>query len=74
MTGVRWKQGQMLPKAFQYMMGLQDRYGHGKCKNIFLVADTDVDSHLDLPVIPHTRARLDSIELLPFPFVGLPGL
>jgi beta-glucosidase-like glycosyl hydrolase len=28
--------------------------------------DTDVDSHLGLPVIPHPRARLDAIELPPF--------
>lgn len=28
--------------------------------------DTDVDSHLDLPVIRHDRARLDSVELRPF--------
>ncbi len=28
--------------------------------------DTDTDSHLDLPVIAHERARLDSLELVPF--------
>lgn len=28
--------------------------------------DTDTDSHHDLPVIKHNRARLDSIELYPF--------
>lgn len=28
--------------------------------------DTDVDSHLDLPIITHTRERLDAIELVPF--------
>jgi beta-glucosidase len=28
--------------------------------------DTGVDSHWELPVIPHDRARLDSIELPPF--------
>ena len=28
--------------------------------------DTDVDSHLGLPVIPVSRARLDSVELVPF--------
>ena len=28
--------------------------------------DTDVDSHLGLPVITFDRARLDSVELLPF--------
>jgi hypothetical protein len=28
--------------------------------------DTDVDSHLGLPIIKHPRARLDSLELPPF--------
>ncbi len=28
--------------------------------------DTDVDSHLALPVVNHDRARLDAIELVPF--------
>lgn len=28
--------------------------------------DTSVDSHLDLPVLTHDRARLDAIELAPF--------
>ena len=28
--------------------------------------DTDVDSHIGLPVVPHDRTRLDAIELLPF--------
>src|SRR5688572_8182921 len=28
--------------------------------------DTNVDSHVDLPLVPHDRARLDEVELLPF--------
>src|SRR5262245_57544402 len=28
--------------------------------------DTDVDSHLALPVLPHDRSRLDRVELVPF--------
>lgn len=28
--------------------------------------DTDVDSHLGLPRVPHDRARLDAVELAPF--------
>jgi beta-glucosidase-like glycosyl hydrolase/CubicO group peptidase (beta-lactamase class C family) len=28
--------------------------------------DTDTDSHIDLPVIPFSRARLDTLELVPF--------
>ena len=28
--------------------------------------DTDVDSHLALPIVDHDRARLDAVELAPF--------
>ncbi len=28
--------------------------------------DTGVDSHIDLPLVPHDRARLDQVELVPF--------
>ena len=28
--------------------------------------DTDIDSHLSLPRVTHTRARLDAVELVPF--------
>lgn len=28
--------------------------------------DTDVDSHLDLPTVPHDRERMDAVELVPF--------
>ena len=28
--------------------------------------DTDVDSHLGLPIIAHPRTRLDAVELPPF--------
>jgi len=28
--------------------------------------DTDVDSHLGLPIVPHARERLDAVELAPF--------
>lgn len=28
--------------------------------------DTGVDSHVDLPLVPHDRARLDRVELVPF--------
>lgn len=28
--------------------------------------DTGVDSHIDLPQVPHDRARLDEVELVPF--------
>ncbi len=28
--------------------------------------DTDMDSHLDLPMVEHSRSRLDAVELVPF--------
>lgn len=31
--------------------------------------DTDVDSHLDLPVVPHQMDRLNEVELAPFRYV-----
>ncbi|MEO6418665.1 MAG: beta-N-acetylhexosaminidase [Polyangiaceae bacterium] len=36
--------------------------------------DTHVDSHFDLPVIDHDRARLDAIELVPFRAAALAGI
>ncbi len=53
-------------KGYMYMKGLQDNGILASAKHFPGHGDTDVDSHLDLPVIPHDRARLDSIELYPF--------
>ena len=53
-------------KAYQYMQGMQDHGVMACAKHFPGHGDTDVDSHLDLPVIPYNRARLDSIELFPF--------
>lgn len=53
-------------KALQYMKGMQDNGVMGSAKHFPGHGDTDVDSHLDLPVINHNMARLDSIELYPF--------
>jgi beta-N-acetylhexosaminidase len=53
-------------KAMMYMKGMQD---YGICatgKHFPGHGDTNVDSHLDLPVITHSKERLDSIELYPF--------
>lgn len=36
--------------------------------------DTDKDSHFDLPVVRHDRARLDAVELLPFRAAAAAGL
>ncbi len=36
--------------------------------------DTGVDSHLDLPVIEHPRARLEDVELVPFKAASAAGV
>ncbi len=53
-------------KCFQYMMGLQDGGVLACAKHFPGHGDTDVDSHLDLPVISQSYERLDSLELFPF--------
>ena len=53
-------------KAYSYMRGMQDVDVMSCLKHFPGHGDTDVDSHKDLPIIPHNRARLDSIELYPF--------
>ncbi len=53
-------------KAYQYMKGMQDQGIMASVKHFPGHGDTDVDSHLDLPLIPFDKARLDSIELFPF--------
>jgi beta-N-acetylhexosaminidase len=53
-------------KSLMYMKGMQDNGILATGKHFPGHGDTNVDSHLDLPVIAHNRARLDSIELYPF--------
>jgi beta-N-acetylhexosaminidase len=48
------------------MKGMQDGGILSSIKHFPGHGDTGVDSHYDLPVIPHNRARLDSVELYPF--------
>jgi beta-glucosidase-like glycosyl hydrolase len=64
-------------KSYQYIKGLEDSGVLPCAKHFPGHGDTDTDSHLDLPVIRHSRARLDSIELYPFRALirkGLPGI
>ena len=49
-----------------YVRGLEEHGMIATLKHFPGHGDTDVDSHLGLPVIPHPRARLDQIELPPF--------
>ncbi len=53
-------------KSYMYMKGMQDNGLMACAKHFPGHGDTNVDSHKDLPVIQHDRARLDSIELYPF--------
>ncbi len=53
-------------RSYLYMRGLQEQRVLACAKHFPGHGDTDVDSHLDLPLIPHDRHRLDSIELFPF--------
>jgi beta-N-acetylhexosaminidase len=53
-------------KSFQYAMGLQDGGVLACAKHFPGHGDTNVDSHYELPVLTHTRQRLDSLELFPF--------
>ncbi len=53
-------------KGVAYMRGLQSRNILANAKHFPGHGDTDSDSHLALPLIPHDRARLDSIEIFPF--------
>src|SRR5690606_36449424 len=49
-----------------YIEGLQQGGMIATIKHFPGHGDTDVDSHLGLPVITHDRARLDAVELPPF--------
>lgn len=53
-------------KGIMYMKGMQDNGILATGKHFPGHGDTKTDSHLDLPVITHSRTRLDSIELYPF--------
>jgi len=49
-----------------FLQGLQDGGVLACGKHFPGHGDTSVDSHLDLPVVTHDRARLEQIELPPF--------
>lgn len=53
-------------KAGAYMKGLQDGGLLVSIKHFPGHGDTDVDSHYDLPQLPFTKQRLDTLELYPF--------
>lgn len=52
--------------GLMYAKGMQSQGVMAVAKHFPGHGDTDVDSHLDLPVINHKARHLDSIELYPF--------
>ena len=53
-------------KGIAYFKGMQDAGILTTAKHFPGHGDTNVDSHLDLPLLPFTRQRLDSLEEYPF--------
>jgi len=53
-------------KGMAYMLGLQDQNVLATAKHFPGHGDTDTDSHHALPIINHSRERIDSLELVPF--------
>jgi beta-N-acetylhexosaminidase len=52
--------------ASAYVRGLESAGVSATLKHFPGHGDTDVDSHLGLPIIKHPRARLEQLELVPF--------
>lgn len=61
-------------KGAMYMLGMQYEHVMANGKHFPGHGDTDVDSHKGLPVINHSKERLDSLELYPFQYLFDRGL
>jgi len=61
-------------KGLAYMRGMQKSHVMACAKHFPGHGDTDVDSHYDLPIIQHSRHRLDSLELYPFKVLSKYGI
>lgn len=61
-------------KSLAYMNGMQDNGVMANAKHFPGHGDTDSDSHKTLPIINHTKERLDSLELYPFKYLIENGL
>ena len=53
-------------KGIAYIQGLQEMNILATGKHFPGHGDTEVDSHKDMPILPFSRSRLDSLELFPF--------
>lgn len=60
--------------GWKYAKGLQDNHVLAVGKHFPGHGDTKTDSHKDLPVIQHSRERLDSIEFVPFSYCIRKGM
>ena len=58
--------GRVAELGTAFVLGVQEHGALAVGKHFPGHGDTDVDSHLELPMIHHDRARLDSVELRPF--------
>lgn len=61
-------------KGYMYMAGMQDEHVMANGKHFPGHGDTDVDSHKGLPIINHSKQRLDTLELYPFKYLFDRGL
>ncbi len=53
-------------KGYMYIKGMEDEGILACIKHFPGHGDTQVDSHFDLPIIPHDRKRLEEYEFFPF--------
>jgi len=65
---------QVARKSWLYASGMQDAGILATAKHFPGHGDTQIDSHLSLPVIQHNKAQLDSIELYPFTYLINKGI
>ncbi|MFN8206524.1 MAG: glycoside hydrolase family 3 N-terminal domain-containing protein [Bacteroidales bacterium] len=61
-------------KGLAFMLGMQEKGVMAVGKHFPGHGDTGSDSHFGLPVIPHNRERLDSIEFFPFRYLVQGGI
>lgn len=60
------KKANVAQKGLAYMKGMQDNGVLACGKHFPGHGDTDSDSHLTLPIIKHSKERMDTLELYPF--------
>jgi beta-N-acetylhexosaminidase len=65
---------QVASKGVAYMKGLQNNGIIATAKHFPGHGDTDTDSHYALPIINHSKSRIDSVELFPFKELIFEGL